>query len=89
MINLRDYVQFKKDEKKSKEKFYLCGIVTFLEEYGKQNYIAFCKVGKNNDWYCYDDESVYPVTFQEIKNNGIPQVLIYHKLSKKNKNTTN
>jgi ubiquitin C-terminal hydrolase len=90
MINLRDYVQFKKDEKKNKEKFYLCGIVNFLEDdYGKQNYVAFCKIGKNNDWYCYDDENVYPVTFQEIKNNGIPQILFYHKLSKKNKNTTN
>ena len=90
MINLRDYVQFKKDEKKNKEKFYLCGIVNYLEDdYGKQNYFAFCKMGKNYDWYCYDDENVYPVTFQEIKNNGIPQILFYHKLSKKNKNTTN
>ena len=90
MINLRDYVQYKVDGKKNKEKFYLCGIVNFMEDdYGKQNYVAFCKIGKNNDWYCYDDENVYPVTFQEIKNNGIPQILFYHKLSKKNKNTTN
>ena len=34
-------------------------------------------MGKNNDWYCYDDENVYPVSFQDIKNNGYPIVLFY------------
>ena len=84
IINLRDYVQFKKEEKKAKEKFYLCGVVNFMEDnYGNETFFAFCKMGKNNDWFCYDNENVYPVTFQEIKNNGFPVVLIYHKLLKK------
>ena len=84
IINLRDYVQIKKDEKKSKEKFYLSGVVNFVEDnYGNEAFFAFCKMGKNHDWFCYDNENVYPVTFQEIKNNGFPVVLIYHKLIKK------
>ena len=86
LINLRDYVEFKKGEKKSKEKFFLCGVVNFVgdnDNYGKEEFIAFCKMGKNNDWYCYDNENIYPVTFQEIKNNGFPVVLFYHKLLKK------
>ena len=84
IINLRDYVQFKKDEKKSKDKFYLCGIVNLVEDnYGNETFIAFCRMGKNNDWYCYDDENIYPVTFQEIKNNGFPVILFYHKIIKK------
>ena len=84
IINLRDYVQFKKDEKKSKEKFFLCGVINFLEDsYGSEGYIAFCRMTKNSDWYCYDNENVYPVTFQEITNNGYPVVLFYHKLVKK------
>ena len=84
IINLRDYVQIKKDEKKSKEKFFLSGVVNFVEDnYGNETFFAFCRIGKNNDWYCYDNENVYPVTFQEIKNNGFPVVLIYHKLVKK------
>ena len=84
IINLRDYVEYKKDEKKSKEKYYLCGIVNFVEDnYGNETFIAFCKMGKNNDWCCYDNENIYPVTFQEIKNNGIPVVLFYHKIIRK------
>ena len=85
IINLRDYVEIKKNsEKKSKEKFYLCGVVNFVEDnYGNEGFFAFCKIGKNNDWYCYDDENVYPVTLQEIKNNGFPVALFYHKLIRK------
>ena len=84
LINIRDYVEFKKGEKKSKEKFFLCGVVNFVEDnYGNETFIAFCRMGKNNDWYCYDNENIYPVTFQEIKNNGFPVVLFYHKLVKK------
>ena len=83
IINLRDYVQFKKDEK-MKEKFYLCGVVNSIEDKnGNEIFNAFCRIGKNNDWFCYDNEKTYPATFQEIKNNGFPFILFYHKLSKK------
>ena len=81
-INLRDYIQYKKD--KIKEKFYLGGIVIYSEDnYGNSNYKAFCKMSKNNVWYCYDDENVYPVDFNDIQNNGYPVLLFYHKIFKK------
>ena len=40
-------------------------------------------MGKKNDWYCYDDENVYQSSFQDIKNNGYPILLFYHKLKQK------
>jgi CCR4-NOT transcription complex subunit 7/8 len=83
-INLRDYVQYMKEGQKIREKFYLGGVVNFVgDNYGNETYNAFIKMGKNNDWYCYDDENVYPVSFQDIKNNGYPIVLFYIKLTQK------
>ena len=83
-INLRDYVQYKKEGEKTREKFFLGGLVNYVgDNYGNETYNAFVKMGKNNDWYCYDDENVYPVSFQDIKNNGYPVVLFYHKLTQK------
>ena len=83
-INLRDYVQYMKEGQKIREKFYLGGVVNYVgDNYGNETYNAFIKMGKNNDWYCYDDENVYPVSFQDIKNNGYPIVLFYIKLTQK------
>ena len=83
-INLRDYVKYIKPGQKIREKFYLGGVVNFVgDNYGNETYNAFIKMGKNNDWYCYDDENVYPVSFQDIKNNGYPIVLFYIKLTQK------
>ena len=80
-INLRDYVQYKKEENKVKEKYFLSGVVNYYEDnYGNGNYKAYCKMGKNNVWYCYDNENVYPIDFKDIKNNGYPVLLFYHKL---------
>ena len=70
-INLMDFVQYKKEGEKTREKFFLGGVVNYLgDNYGNETYNAYIKVGKNNDWYCYDDENVYPVSFQDIKNNN-------------------
>ena len=80
-INLKDYIQ--KDNIDNKEKFFLSGIVNSYEDnYGNITYKAFCKVSKNNVWYCYDNESVYPIDFKDIKKNGYPIALFYHKLFK-------
>ena len=71
-------------KKKKNENFHLCGVVNCVlknEENGSYN--AFIKTGKNNEWHCYDDENVYPVSFQDIKNIGYPIVLFYHKLTGK------
>ena len=83
-INLRDYIQYQKEGEKIKEKFYLSGIVTYFEDnYGNQSFKGFCRMGKNNVWFCYDNEDVYPVEFKDIKNNGHPIILFYHKIFKK------
>ena len=83
-INLRDYVQYKKQGEKTREKFFLGGVVNYFgDNYGNETYNSFIKMGKNNDWYCYDDENVYPVSFQDITNNGYPTILFYHKLTQK------
>ena len=82
--NLRDYVQYKKEGEKTREKFFLGGVVNYIgDNYGNETYSAFIKMGKNNEWYCYDDENVYPTSFQDITNNGYPIILFYHKLTQK------
>ena len=82
-LNVRDYVEYKKEGGKQNEKFFLGGVVNFIgDNYGNETYNAYIKMGKNNDWYCYDDENVYSVSFQDIKNNGYPIILFYHKLIK-------
>ena len=84
IINLTDYIQYKRDGEKNKEKFFLTGIVNFSENnYGKGKYKAFCNMSKNNVWYCYDNENVYPVDFKDIKTNGFPILLFYHKMPNK------
>ena len=84
VINLTDYIQYKKDNEKNNEKYFLSGIASFSEDnYGKGKYKAFCNMSKNNVWYCYDDENVYPVDFKDIKTGGFPILLFYHKMIKK------
>ena len=84
-LNLRDYVEYKKNGEKTREKFYLGGIINYYLGDDEMNgtYNAFIKIGKRGDWYCYEDENVYSVNFENIKNNGYPVVLFYHKLTKK------
>ena len=76
--------KIKKNGEKTKEKFYLEGVISYLnDDYGNENYIAYVKVGKNGEWYCYSDENVYPITFQDILTNGYPVALFYQKLVQK------
>ena len=84
-LNLRDYVEYKKEGEKNREKFFLGGVVNYYlgNDENSGTYNAYVRMGKKNDWYCYDDENVYSVTFDDIKNNGFPVVLFYHKLVKK------
>ena len=84
-LNLRDYVEYKKNGEKTREKFFLGGVINYYLGDDEMNgtYNAFIKMGKRGDWYCYEDENVYSVNFENIKNNGYPVVLFYHKLTKK------
>ena len=85
ILNLRDYVEYKKEGEKHREKFFLGGVINYYVGDNEQNgtYNAFVRMGKRSDWYCYEDENVYSVTLDDIKNNGYPVVLFYHKLTKK------
>ena len=78
-------VEYKKEGEKNREKFFLGGVVNYYlgEDELNGTYNAFVRMGKKSDWYCYEDENVYSVTFDDIKNNGYPVVLFYHKLTKK------
>ena len=84
-LYLRDYVEYKKNGEKIREKFYLGGVINYYlgDDEMSGTYNAFIKIGKKGDWYCYEDENVYSVNFENIKNNGYPVVLFYHKLTKK------
>ena len=85
ILNLRDYVEYKKEGEKHREKFFLGGVINYYVGDDEQNgtYNAFVRMGKRSDWYCYEDENVYSVTLDDIKNNGYPVALFYHKLTKK------
>ena len=85
ILNLRDYVEYKKEGEKNREKFYLGGVVNYYMGDYEENgiYKAYVRTGKNSDWHCYEDENVYTVSLDDIKNNGYPVVLFYHKLTKK------
>ena len=78
-INLTDYILKKGDGKK--EKYFLSGIVNFEnDDYGNGYFSAYCRMNKDGDWYCYDDDNVYIRDFDNIKKRGFPIVLFYHKI---------
>ena len=80
VINLSDYIEYKK----KKEKFFLAGVVNMLgDNFSWSNYVGFCRMEKNGDWYSYEDENVNLTNLQQIKNTGLPVILIYHKILKK------
>ena len=85
ILNLRDYVEYKKEGEKNREKFFLGGVVNYYMGDYEENgiYKAYVRMGKKSDWCCYEDENVYTVSLDDIKNNGYPVVLFYHKLTKK------
>ena len=85
ILNLRDYVEYKKEGEKHREKFFLGGVVNYYMGDYEENgiYKAYVRMGKKSDWCCYEDENVYTVSLDDIKNNGYPVVLFYHKLTKK------
>ena len=76
-LNLENYVEFKKSIKK----YYLCGVVSNL---GKNNtygrFVAYCRMSYNGNWYCYNNEKINLCKLKDIYKDGIPYILIYHKI---------
>jgi len=86
VINIGDYIEFNKEKggKNSKEKFYLSGVVNYFgDNYGNEIYTAYCRMSKDEQWYCYENENIYLANFKDIQNNGYPIILFYHKILKK------
>ena len=86
VIDIGDYIEFNKEKggKNSKEKFYLSGVVSYFgDNYGNETFSAYCRMNKDDQWYCYDNENVYLADFKDIQNNGYPIILLYHKILRK------
>ena len=86
VIDIGDYVEFNKEKegKNNKEKFYLSGVVSYFgDNYGNETFSAYCKMNKDDQWYCYDNENVFHADFKDIRNNGYPIILLYHKILRK------
>ena len=76
-LDLENYVEFNKSVKK----YYLCGVVSNI---GKNNtigkFVAYCKMTHNGKWYKYFNEKYSSCTIDDIYNEGVPYILIYHKI---------
>ena len=86
VIDIGDYIEFNKEKggKNNKEKFYLSGVVNYFgDNYGNEIFSAYCRMNKDEQWYCYDNENVYHADFKDIRSNGYPIILLYHKILRK------
>ena len=76
-LDLENYVEFNKSVKK----YYLYGVVSNI---GKNNtigkFVAYCKMTHNGKWYKYFNEKYSSCTIDDIYNEGVPYILIYHKI---------
>ena len=76
ILNLRKYAFYDLD----KNKYELIGVVSNISEFREEkNYIAFNKSSINKKWYLYEDnKEVVEVQFNEVKEKGKANVLIYN-----------
>ena len=58
---MRDNVEYKKDDDKKREKFFLGGVINYYLGDDEQSgtYNAFVRMGKKIDWYCNVIENDY------------------------------
>jgi ubiquitin C-terminal hydrolase len=71
-------------------KYYLFGVISRFVENGKDaKYIAYCRNGHNSQFFCFNDDLVFPINEKDVlkstisKNksqNIIPYILFYHHL---------
>ncbi len=61
-------------------KYYLIGMVVHLGESSLAgHFIAYCRMDRESDWYCYNDAFVSKCSdFDEIIKHGTPYILFYH-----------
>ena len=83
-LDLSNFVQ----NENSFKKYYLSGIITQLGKSGyDEHFVAYCRNNINDNFICYNDDSVTQVTIKEAMSsrisekeykNIIPYILIYH-----------
>ena len=63
----------------SYKKYFLTGIITQLVNNGfNEHFISFCRNNMNDNFICYNDTSVTPVSIIDAMSAKIPYILIYH-----------
>ena len=62
-----------------KAQYILISVVALL--YDKNKFVSFCKkIFHNNEWECFDDESIKECNYDYMVNNSSPYILFYKKL---------
>ena len=87
-LNLYNYL----DNKTSSCIYDLIGVVTHMGESGASgHFIATCRSPKDNNWYQFNDDLVFPVTDfnKQILNYAMPYILFYKKNQNNNMNNMN
>ena len=65
--------------KDSFQKFYLCGIISYIRKNEVEgNYIAYSRTNNNDNFLCYNDTSLTSVSVLEAMTNKLPYILVYH-----------
>ena len=66
-------------------KYELIGVINVLSNFGEEKrYISFCKSSVDKKWYSYDDSDVAEINFEDVKEKGTTNVLIYNCLDDNN-----
>ena len=73
-LNLSKYIL----DKRSPFQYELIGVISHfgLNDIGG-HFIAYCKNSNNCQWYKYNDQIVTKITFNEVKEKGMPYILFY------------
>ena len=76
VLNLRKYIFYDSNP----FKYELIGIISNISEFKEEKkYISFCKSSVNKKWYLFEDDNEgKEVAFNEAKEKGKPNVLIYN-----------
>ena len=86
IINIKKYVDdtfIDSDNKKFNYK--LIGVSTHIGSSSSSgHYIAYCYRENENKYYCFNDTSINPIKFDDMKNNGYPDILFYEQTDETN-----
>ena len=75
ILNLRKFIFYDTNPCK----YELIGVINLLSNFGEEKkYVAFCKSSADKKWYSYDDSDVAEINFEDVKERGTTNVLIYN-----------